>query len=327
MYKKLILLVSFILVLSLAGSAFAVDHTWDGGGTGNDWITADNWDLDAVPASSDVVYIGGTAAVEVTTTTIPGQSYPPSANPLRMTDTSSMTITSTGKYWGRANVYVGMSSGDNVTITVQSGGHLSGSKPIILGNSGADSTLNIYGQNDSIHLWLGRNSGGSSVVNYDTTATSLHRDCTVGDAGDGTLNMTSGTLVVEYTGEGDFIIASQSGSTGTVNLDAGTIRCNNFSIGSGNGSMDIKAGKLIVDGDVTTEIQGYIDTGKITAHGSGDAVDYDYNGRNIGKTTVYSILVCGSWGYFEGDINKDCEVDTLDLVELAKQWLDGISEI
>lgn len=58
-------LIFFVLVLSLAGSSFAV--TWDGGGAGNDWDTAANWDTDTVPTASDDATIGGTAAVQVTT--------------------------------------------------------------------------------------------------------------------------------------------------------------------------------------------------------------------------------------------------------------------
>ena len=90
--RKISHLITIFFVLSLAGGAFAATITWDGGGTGDDWTTADNWDGNAVPASSDIVNITGSAAVEVTTTTLPGESYAPSANPLNMRDTSSMTI-------------------------------------------------------------------------------------------------------------------------------------------------------------------------------------------------------------------------------------------
>lgn len=34
-------------------------------------------------------------------------------------------------------------------------------------------------------------------------------------------------------------------------------------------------------------------------------------------------LTCGDWGYLRSDINRDCYVDMLDLVELAEKWLNG----
>ena len=59
MSKKVLFLISFVLLLSLVGSARAAVLTWDNnGGTGDRlWDTALNWDADAVPGPGDEVVI------------------------------------------------------------------------------------------------------------------------------------------------------------------------------------------------------------------------------------------------------------------------------
>ena len=56
MCKKLIYLISFVLVLSLAGNVQAIDRLWTGA-VDNDWFTAGNWDPSGVPTSDDSVDI------------------------------------------------------------------------------------------------------------------------------------------------------------------------------------------------------------------------------------------------------------------------------
>jgi|GEM_PF-191432 len=292
MFKKLIYLVAFTFLLYISGNAFAATYTWNGGGTGNDWCTGGNWDLNMVPAFLDDCHIGGSAVVEVTNMTVPGESYAPSAYSLYMSGTSSMIITSTGKYWCRGNAYFGESGSDNVTCTVQPGGWLNGGgKPIIMGHNGAEGTLSIYAKNDSSNLWIGRHAGSRCVVNYDTAADSFHRDCFVGDAGNGTLNMNGGTLVVKHNDSAEMIIANASGSTGHINLNDGAITCDAFSFGAGNGTINIERGTLIIDGDKTITIQGDIDNGLITAYGGNGSFNLDYNTTHLGKTTLTANVI------------------------------------
>jgi len=52
--------------------------------------------------------------------------------------------------------------------------------------------------------------------------------------------------------------------------------------------IDVGDGVLIVDGDQTATIQGYIDSGLITAYGGGGRVLLDYDRTNAGKTTLAS---------------------------------------
>jgi len=41
---------------------------------------------------------------------------------------------------------------------------------------------------------------------------------------------------------------------------------------------------------------------------------------------VPAIPVCGAWGYSPADINQDCYVNDLDIIEMAKQWLTDCTE-
>lgn len=143
------------------------------------------------------------------------------------------------------------------------------------------------------------------------------------NGGGGALNnlfMTGGTIEL---GEGSY----QSGqglrtdTNGHIQLDGGVITTLKLDM-FGPGSMDIAGGTLIINGDVTTYIQGLIDSGAITANNGTSEPIMDYNVSNAGKTTLKGALECGDWGYLKGDINEDCYVDIDDLMELALNWLD-----
>jgi hypothetical protein len=54
--------------------------------------------------------------------------------------------------------------------------------------------------------------------------------------------------------------------------------------------MDVTGGTLIVTGDQTLKIQGYIDSLWIKAYGGAGTLQMDYDVRNAGKTTLTAIL-------------------------------------
>jgi len=111
----------------------------------------------------------------------------------------------------------------------------------------------------------------------------------VGDRGSGTLNMTGGTI----TDNGLFRIGHHPTSIGHVNLYGGIINAKTFDMRGKAGSvgtMDLRAaGTLIIDGNNVSAVQGYIDSGWITAYGGRSAADtlhLDYDFTNEGKTTL-----------------------------------------
>jgi len=99
--------------------------------------------------------------------------------------------------------------------------------------------------------------------------------------------MNGGTITVT----GDFQIALNAESTGHVNLDGGIINAGNFVMRSkagAVGTMDVRGGTLIIDGDQFSTVQGYIDdpNGWITAYGGDGMLLLDYDVTNEGKTTL-----------------------------------------
>ena len=225
---KLIYLISFVLVLALAGSAQAVNNWWtDVSGSGL-WNDAANWDLGHVPTYGD----GEDQCIG----TAPGPSVQATgmgAFNIWMTGTSDMTIDGGGLSVSANLMVSDWPAATLSTLTVNSG------------------TLTV--------------DGITHVAYYGT----------------GILNMNGGTFTAN-----NFNVATEGGSTGHVNLYDGIIDAGNFVMGVGAGTMDIEAGTLIIDGDVTGTIQGYMDSGWITAYGgSGTAlVSYD-----AGLTTVSAV--------------------------------------
>ena len=111
----------------------------------------------------------------------------------------------------------------------------------------------------------------------------------VGDRGSGTLNMTGGTI----TDNGLFRIGHHPTSIGHVNLYGGIINTTTFDM-RGNagavGTMDVRAaGTLIINGDNVSAVQGYIDSGWITAYDGNGTLQLDYDVTNKGKTTLKAV--------------------------------------
>jgi len=138
-------------------------------------------------------------------------------------------------------------------------------------------------------LLLGKN-GGSGTLNMISGTINVGRDFEVGGGNPGIVNMTGGTIIVAD----DFMIPELTASTAEVNLDGGTIIVNDdlnmrADGGTMNGKMNITAGTLIIDANVVSIVQGYIDNGWITAYGGNGTVQLDYDVTNEGQTTLKGV--------------------------------------
>ncbi len=106
------------------------------------------------------------------------------------------------------------------------------------------------------------------------------------DGGSGTLYMTGGSITA-----GELVIPTDSGAAGYLYLHGGT-----FNVGSDGlsvepvGYIDVGGGTLIIEGDWTETINGYIADGLITAYDGGGVFELDYNDRNPGKTTLSAVF-------------------------------------
>jgi hypothetical protein len=133
---------------------------------------------------------------------------------------------------------------------------------------------------------IGEDDGGYGTVNMNSGTITTGDGLTVGDWGSGTLNMTGGTIRVGET----FIIAGASPTaTGHVNLDGGTITAGNLVMRDDEGAvgtMDVRAGTLIINGDAVSVVQGYIDNVWITGYDGQGTLNLDYDVTNEGKTTL-----------------------------------------
>ena len=138
-------------------------------------------------------------------------------------------------------------------------------------------------------LLLGKNDG-SGTLNMISGTIDVARDFEVGGGDPGVVNMTGGTIIVAD----DFMIPEVIASTAEVNLNGGTIVVNGDLTmradgDTMNGTLDIAAGTLIIDGNAVSVVQGYIDNGWITAYDANGTLVLDYDVSNEGQTTVKAI--------------------------------------
>jgi len=248
--KKLLIL---LLLLGVAGSACAsVD--WLAGATTSDWFTAANW----------------SNGVPVLTPTTNTRTYGSSANP------SYMPIINSGAAVAhQLDIGGGARATQAVTGSVTLNGSTSTLTVTDYFRTGSSSTSNRWG---AFYM----NDGTVNVGNYLTIG---YGSGTVDVRG--WLDMNAGTINVTNA----FTIGNAAGASGYVDLDGGTINAGNFvmkaTAGTGTVELDIWGSKIVITGDKTVAIQGYIDNAWIKSNGVAwtlyDNVSYDV-GTN--KTTI-----------------------------------------
>jgi hypothetical protein len=233
MFRKMIYLVSFVLLLSLVANVQAAE--WTDGGADHLWSTPQNWDIGTLPTRTDRVHIRS----------LPGPTVAKEG-----AESNTLPIGSDG----------------GAALTIDGGTLMVYNWVPIPDGVGRKGTLNMI-------------SGAMTVVGDDIA---------VGREGEGTLNITGGTITV-----GNLRIGDRAAGTGHVNLDGGTIIINanlRMRIEAGSvGTMDVKAGTMIIDGDALSVVQGNIDNGWITAYGGNGTLQLDYNVTNEGQTTLKAV--------------------------------------
>ncbi|MCD6393240.1 MAG: hypothetical protein J7M40_07005 [Planctomycetes bacterium] len=101
--------------------------------------------------------------------------------------------------------------------------------------------------------------------------------------GTGILNMNGGNFIAA-----DLKLGTNTyGKKGYINLDGGVITVtNNFVLDHNMCRVNVTEGTLIINGDVVSKIQGYIDNGWITSYDGKGKLYLDYDVTNPGKTTL-----------------------------------------
>ena len=137
---------------------------------------------------------------------------------------------------------------------------------IPVGTGSSTGALTIAGGTLTTARWLilGYGSGSNGTLNMESGTINVGTHLYVGFDGQGTLKMTGGTITVTDLLE----IPKKDTGTGHVDLHGGIISARVFYMRRAGsvGTLDITAGKLIVNGDVRDAVQGYIDNGWITAY-------------------------------------------------------------
>jgi len=155
-----------------------------------------------------------------------------------------------------------------------------------VGNN-ATGDMTVDGGTLAVDGWiaLGRNAGGEATLNM-ISGTTTANDLNIAEVGSlATLNMTGGNITLRGT-----LRVGRSGP-GHANLAGGIITTNDFNMGldtGGVGTMNITAGRLIINGDKLSLVQGYIDNGWITAYSGNGTLPLDYDVTED-KTTLKAV--------------------------------------
>jgi hypothetical protein len=140
---------------------------------------------------------------------------------------------------------------------------------------------------DGIHL---ADSGTGGTLTMRGGELFVRGGFNCGWRGQGTLNIHDGTITVDG---GTFKIARDPGSVGHVNLNGGVLQGDDMNMREKLGqdpniigTMSVNGGVMIMDGDDTERIQGYIDSGWIYAYNGIGTLSLEYNIENPGQTTL-----------------------------------------
>ncbi|MBN8458344.1 MAG: autotransporter-associated beta strand repeat-containing protein [Verrucomicrobia bacterium] len=242
------------LLVTLTGTAAAVDNFWNGGTA--EWNTATNWSLGRVPTNANGATTGDTFDDAVINTAAPNIATISSNLATTPRDivvgsgagadgtvnhVAGIAATGTGNW-----MFVGRDSGTgtyNLADTAATGTGLTG-----FGQGGG--TLNANGR-----LYVGGwNSPGTATFNVNTTgALAIAYQLQVGNgSGTGVFNLESGTVT---TGTEWVEFGNGAGSHGTFNMSGGSFTKggnDHFSIGTngGSGTGNISGGSLTVNNEI-----------------------------------------------------------------------------
>ncbi len=241
--KKLVLLLLAAITATSAQSLHA-QKTWTGANN-NNWFNNGNWSPAGAPASSDDVLVNNAGTPQV-------------GNPGAVANT----------------VTLGDASATSGTLNVQGNGTLGVTLSVTVGNAGTG-TLNITGA-ASATLTDASASIGEAMTGVGTATVANTgkwtntASLTIGDSGNGTLTIKSGGTVSNVNG----VVGSQSGSTGSVTVDANGgasmwTNSGNLTVGdAGNGTLAIKNAGAVSDVDGSIGNQS-TSTSSVTVNGTG----------------------------------------------------------
>jgi len=264
--KKVVTCGCVAAILLLSTPAARADEYWTV--SSGDWSVPGYWDGGAVPTSSDNAYIvnGGTATVTTAGNVCSGLSLGSTAG--------SGAVKMTGGSLAPSDAYVGNSGTGRFT---QSGGTNSISNGLYLGwDSAGTYSLSGAGQLQAVDEWLACGTGTTALFQQSGGTNTVTGWFVLGEGpgspygGNATYNLSGGELLmpdsrgwIGVCGTGTFtqsggtnaalgglMIGVNSGSSGTYNLNGGTLAACYYV--QGNGTFNFNGGLLQAGGPSVT---------------------------------------------------------------------------
>ncbi len=178
------------------------------------------------------------------------------------------------------------------------------SDPIVLDMTGGSLTLNRWALGNS----------GPAIVNISGGTISTAGLTIMGDSAgaDTTLNISGGTVNLGAA------LRMKDAAESNVYLSGGVLTASSLdfrSIDPSSNTIDLAGGTLILAGDDTGTVNGYVDSGRIIAYGGAGKVIVTYD-EVTDKTTV---IACSDAD--RPDLTGDCAVNEDDLQLVIQDWL------
>ena len=284
--KKVMGFVLVVLVCTV-GVQGATVYNWTGG-TG-DWSAGSNWDQGENPQSgahlkSDCqqVNISGSSSVV---------SGPYSLALDDNNNNNPVVTVSNGATWSLGNaIWIADDPGSNGTLKVLSGGTVNIGSLLDVGNSPGDGhTADAIVEDGNLNITGGW--GDLRVGVYNGT-------CTLTISGSSTVKILDSLSIVGTSGKvvlngGDLVVGTDPASAS--NNDGGTIHF------GANGNLYYNGGRLLVSGMTESDMQGYIDSGKIVPSISYSIQTVQYEGKSytalVPEPATIGLLGLGAFGF------------------------------
>jgi signal transduction histidine kinase len=288
--------------------AYAASKIWDGGGTGNNWSTPENWLPDGVPQAGDDVVFDGTSTKASTI----DASFTNTIGSLSINSGYANTITIANglNISGAFNQSVGTFSKTGSTVYVINVGGSFSHNGGTFGSSSYKNQLTLSGTAAMTHA--ASNFYADVTIDGDITANSTLSFNTL------TINSTKIFRLANYsltvsgttTNNGTFY----TGWTNTLTLNGAVT--NNSIISGGDGIWDINAaftnnatGAVTATSGEWRQGEAFTDSGSLTANGGTFKIDFggsssiNFQTRADGTTTFYNLVVDAPMGGSSNNIN------------------------
>ncbi|MHC4483004.1 MAG: hypothetical protein ACYSW4_05600, partial [Planctomycetota bacterium] len=307
MYRRMAVIVCWVLICTLVGRAAEVE--WTGKGTGDLWSTPGNWEGGKAPVASDVIVLrspperGPVIDSDVTCGEIRGPAWRGDRQTVDVVDGANVKI---GGWWrfaergscvGTINVLGGNVTIDGV-LRCANGGRAYGIVNVVDGVVRADA------------MWIGDAGGGEMNVSGNSLVEFVNNLNFGGNRGEKpmTINMNGGMIRVGR----ELRCPHNSARAGmaAINLAGGIIDCASFSHADSAYSMDITEGELRVRGDVTAEMKEDIESGYIKAFGGKGSVLCRYDAARD-RTIVMAAGRKSAWNPQPGNRAEQVRPDAM----------------